>query len=117
MLSADPTSSQSIALQWTSSGAENVGYEIHLARDTSFGCPNEHQRDVFINDGSTAVEVEGLEADSRYSITVTGFNPGSSETSNTVTEVTLEEGERLNKPFMIHIALCESYIKSTQIVK
>ena len=101
-MSADPTSSQSIALQWTSSGAENVGYEIHLTRDTSFGCPNEHQRDVFINDGSTAVEVEGLEADSRYSITVTGFNPvGSGETSDTVTAVTLEEGERLNEPLLL----------------
>ena len=104
-MSADPTSSQSIALQWTSSGAENVGYEIHLTRDTSFGCPNEHQRDVFINDGSTAVEVEGLEADSRYSITVTGFNPGSSETSDTVTAVTLEEGERLNKPLLLAMIL------------
>ena len=63
-------------------------------RDTSVGCPDvDGGSDTMITD--TSYDITGLEEDSRYSITVRASNKaGSTKSSNIVTAMTLEAGER-----------------------
>ena len=64
-------------------------YEVMWERDTSIGCSDEDE-----GSATSIGEITGLQEDSSYTITVTASNSaGSSEVSNTVTEMTLETGE------------------------
>ena len=84
----------SVDLQWTSSGQQQVTYQISLQRDTSIGCPYEDSRNLTVTNGLTAAQVAGLQEDSRYLFTVTASNPASSsEVSNTVSAMTEKAGE------------------------
>ena len=84
----------SVDLQWTSSGQQQVTYQISLQRDTSIGCPFEDDRNLTVTNGLTGAQVSGLLEDSRYLFTVTASNPaGSSEVSNTVAAMTEKAGE------------------------
>ena len=59
------------------------------------GCSGGSDMNSTTINGSTSYDIMGLEEDSSYTITVTASNSaGSSEDSNTVTEMTLEAGER-----------------------
>ena len=104
----DNITSVSVDLQWTSSGLEEVTYQVLWQRDSSIGCPEEDSDTLTITDGSTGVQIAGLEEDSRYSFTVTASNTaGSSEVSNTVSVMTQEDGEspqaEFSSEYCVHI--------------
>ena len=96
VLSAGTSTATSISLSWTSAGSEAVSYEVMWETDDIGGCSSgSDMGSTTITDGSTSYDIMGLEEDSSYTITVTASNSaGSSEDSNTVTEMTLEAGER-----------------------
>ena len=90
------TTATTISFSWTvPSGSVVTEYLIEWQRDTSVGCSDKDQDSDTITD--TSYTINGLEEDSRYTITVTASNTaGSSEVSNSVTAVTEEAGERLS---------------------
>ena len=68
---------------------EQVTYQIYILRDTSVGCPFEYDRNITITNGSTVLQIDGLQEDSRYLFTVTASNTaGSSEVGITVSAMT-----------------------------
>ena len=91
-----PTTATSISLSWTSAGSVVTSYEVMWETDDIGGCSGgSDMGSTTITDGSTSYDIMGLEEDSSYTITVTASNSaGSSAVSNTVTEMTLEAGER-----------------------
>ena len=92
---ASPPEAFTAALSWTSAGSVVDSYEVMWQRDTSGECPDEDEGSTTITDGSTSYDIMGLEENSNYSITVAASNAaGSSAVSNTVTEMTLEAGEK-----------------------
>ena len=107
MLSVEFTSATAVSLSWSvPSGSVVEGYEVEWRRDTSGECPEEDEGSASITDGSTtSYDIEGLEEDSRYNITVTASNgAGSSAASNTVTAQTDEAGERERD--VLYLELC-----------
>ena len=70
-----------------------TGFTVIWERDTSLGCSDRDEDTLNVNGYFTSYEINGLEEDSGYSITVEVFNEaGSSSLSNTVTGSTLEAG-------------------------
>ena len=98
------------------SGSVVTEYLVEWQRDTSVGCSDEDQDNDTITDGSiTSYTIRGIEADSKYTITVTASNTaGSSEVSNSATAVTKEAGERLSLLVVLvydplsHSSICPS---------
>ena len=95
MISVDSTTATSITLSGgVPSDSVADSYEVMWETDDIGGCSGGSDMDsTTITDGSTSYDIMGLEEYSSYTITVTASNSaGSSE--DTVTEMTLEAGER-----------------------
>ena len=91
------TTATIITFSWSvPSGSVVTSYEVMWQRDTSVGCSEEDgsSRTITTNSISTAIAISGLEEDSLYRITVTAVNSFGSMTSNPVTAMTEEAGER-----------------------
>ena len=95
-LSVVTTTATSISLSWTSTGSENVSYELIWETDDIGGCSGGSDMDsTTITNGSASYDIQGLEEDSNYTITVAVYNSaGFYEVSNIITALTLEAGER-----------------------
>ena len=106
ILSLGSITATSLSLSWTS-GGEGVYYELMWQRDTSLGCPyveNEGSTtfSIIITDGSTSYDtddtdestydINGLEENSTYIITLTEFDARGSNTYFIIA-MTLEAGE------------------------
>ena len=90
----DSTTATSISLSWTNSSAVD-SYEVMWQRDTSGECLDEDEGSISLTDGSTSYDIMGLEEDSSYSITVQVTNAAGTETSNSITAMTLEAGKEM----------------------
>ena len=76
-------------------------------RDTTIGCLDVDEGSITITDGSTSYQLWDLEEDSQYIMSVTASNSaGSNETSNTVTAMTMEAGEKV-----IHFIISYTILK------
>ena len=64
-------------------------YEVMWQRDTSIGCSDEDE-----GNATSIGEIKDVQEDSSYTITVTASN-SAGRSEDTVTEMTLEAGERL----------------------
>ena len=95
ILVAGTVTATSISLSWTSSGSEDVSYEVMWQTDDIGGCSGGSDTNrVTITNDSTNYDMMGLEEDSSYTITVIASNPaGSSALSNTIAIMTLQAGE------------------------
>lgn len=60
-------------------------------RDTSVGCPVEHEGSEALSGDSTSYNITGLEEDSSYRITLSAINSAGSVNISEV-EMTLEDG-------------------------
>ena len=92
------------------SGTVVTEFEVRWQRDPSVGCSDEDE-DTISETGAfpNSYQISGLEPGNRYTITVTVSNAaGSAPASNSVTETTLETGERVlpihNVAVMIYFA-------------
>ena len=90
------TGATTISLSWSiSNGSVVTSYEVVWQRDTTVGCPYADEGSVTVSAASFDYLINGLEQDSRFTVTVTASNAaGSSQV--TVTAMTDDAGKWAN---------------------
>ena len=81
-----------VLLSWTSAGSGVDSYVVAWQRDTSVGCPANHEGNATITNGSTSFTLRGLSGDSSYAVTVSDSNGTDMFVSDTLVIQTTEAG-------------------------
>ena len=90
------TTTSSITLPLVGAGSEDVSYEVTWQTDVVGGCSGvSHANRTSITDGSSEVDIIGLEEDSCYSITMEKLTMSNSTKVN-IALLTSEAGENLS---------------------